>query len=65
VIETWGYGWASAIFHEFGTQVPGWEAAQVCQEEAVTRHFRLRGVAQSLLQRVPTAGATAERFACA
>src|SRR5215510_13592104 len=39
VIETWGYRWASEVFHEFGKQVTGLEAAQVRQEEAVNRHF--------------------------
>src|SRR5215831_12466150 len=38
VIETWSYRWASEIFHEFGKQVTGLEAAQVRQEEAVNRH---------------------------
>jgi hypothetical protein len=65
VIETWSYRGASEIFHEFGKQVTGLEAAQVRQEEAVTRHFRLSCVAQSLLQRAPSAGTTAERFAFA
>jgi hypothetical protein len=43
------FRWASEIFHEFGKQAPGLEAAQVRKEEVVTRHFCLRGVAQSLL----------------
>jgi hypothetical protein len=63
--ETWSYRWTSAIFHEFSKQVPGLEAAQVRKEEAVQRHFRLSGVAQSLVQRAPAAGADTERFACA
>ena len=65
VMETWSYRWASEIFHEFGKQATGLEAAQVRKEEAVTRHFRLSCVAQSLVQRVPASGSTADRFACA
>ena len=61
VIETWSYRWASEIFHEFGTQVTGLEAAQVRKEEAVTRHFRLSGVAQSIVQRAPACASTSER----
>ena len=57
VIETWSYRWASEIFHEFAKQVTGLEAAQVRKEEAVTRHFRLSCVAQSLVQRTPASGA--------
>ncbi len=34
-------------------------------EEAVTRHFRLNCVAQSILQRVHTEGSTSEKFAFA
>jgi hypothetical protein len=65
VLETWSDRWASESFHEFGKQVTGLEAAQVRKEEAVTRHFRLSGVAQSLLQRVPTSPSASERFAFA
>jgi hypothetical protein len=65
VIETWSYRWASEIFHEFGKQVTGLEAAQVRKEEAVTRHFRLSCVAQSIIQRVPTSESTSERYAFA
>jgi hypothetical protein len=65
VIETWSYRWASEVFHEFGKQVTGLEAAQVRQEEAVTRHFRLSCVAQSLIQQAPASGSTSERFAFA
>jgi hypothetical protein len=65
VLETWRYRWASEIFHEFGKPAAGLEAAQVRKEEAVTRHFRLSCVAQSLLQRAPAAGSTSERFAFA
>jgi hypothetical protein len=62
VLETWSYRWTSEIFHEFGKQVCGLEAAQVRKEEAVKRHFRLRGVAQSLLQQAPASGSETERF---
>ncbi len=65
VIETWSYRWASEIFHEFGKQVTGLEAAQVRKEEAVTRHFRLSGVAQSIVQRAPACASTSERYAFA
>jgi len=65
VLETWSYRWAAEIFHEFGKQVTGLEAAQVRKEEAVTRHFRLSCVAQSLVQRVPASGSTSDRFAFA
>ena len=65
VIETWRYRWAAEIFHAFGTQVPGLEAAQVRKAEAVTRHFRLRCVAQSLLQGTSASGAKTERCAFA
>jgi hypothetical protein len=65
VIETWSSRWASEIFHEFAKQVTGLEAAQVRKEEAVTRHFRLSCVAQSLVQRTPASGAETERFAFA
>lgn len=65
VLETWSYRWTAEIFHEFGKQVCGLEAAQVRKEEAVKRHFRLSGVAQSLLQQAPASGAETERFAFA
>jgi hypothetical protein len=65
VLETWSYRWASEIFQEFGTQVTGLESAQVRKEEAVTRHFRLRGVAQSMVQRAPASESTSERYAFA
>jgi hypothetical protein len=61
VIETWSYRWASEIFHEFGKQVTGLESAQVRKEEAVNRHFRLSGVAQSIVQRAPSSESTSER----
>lgn len=62
VIETWSYRWAAEIFHEFSKQVTGLEASQVRKEEAVTRHFRLSCVAQSLVQRVHASGMASERF---
>jgi hypothetical protein len=65
VLATWSDRWASAIFHEFGQQGTGLEAAPGRKEEAVTRPCRLRGVAQSLLQRAPAIGSTAERLAFA
>lgn len=65
VLETWSYRWAAEIFHEFGKQVTGLEAAQVRTEEAVKRHLRLSCVAQSLVQRVPASGSTSDRFAFA
>jgi hypothetical protein len=65
VLETWNYRWASEIFHEFAKQVTGLEAAQVRKEEAVTRHFRLSCIAQSLLQRAPVCPSESERFAFA
>lgn len=64
-IQTWSSRWTSEIFHEFGKQCTGFEDAQVRNEEAVTRHFRLNCVAQSILQRVHTEGATSEKFAFA
>jgi len=65
VLETWSDRWASEIVHEFGTPVPGLEAAQVRKEEAVTRHFRLSGVAPSLLPRAPVQQSTSQRDAFA
>lgn len=64
-IETWSYRWSSEIFHEFGKQGTGLESSQVRREEAVTRHFRLSCVAQSLLQHVTAEASTSERFAFA
>jgi hypothetical protein len=62
VIETWSYRWGSEVFHEFGKQVTGLEASQGRKEEAVTRHFRLSCVAQSLLQQVTAPVSTSEKF---
>jgi hypothetical protein len=65
VLETWSDRWAAEILHEFGQQVTGLEAAQGRKEAAVTRHCRLRGLAQSLVQRPPASGSTSERVAFA
>jgi hypothetical protein len=65
VIRVWSYRWPVEIFHEFCKQAVGLEASQVRKEEAVKRHFRLRSVAQSLLQRTPAGGRKSERFAFA
>ena len=65
VIRVWSYRWPTEIFHECCKQVVGLEAAQVRTEEAVKRHFRLRSLAQSLLQRAPGGGRKSERFAFA
>jgi hypothetical protein len=65
ILETWSYRWTSEVFHEFDKQVCGMEAAQVRKEEAVTRHFRLSCVAQSLLQRAPAVASKSERDAFA
>src|SRR5919197_723399 len=62
VIETWSYRWTAEIFHEFGKQVCGLEAAQVRKEEAVKRHFRLSCVAQSIFQRAPAGESKSERY---
>jgi hypothetical protein len=64
-IETWSFRWAAEVFHEFSKQGTGLEAAQVRNEEAVTRHLRLSCLAQSLLQRAPTVASTSEQFAFA
>ena len=65
MIETWSFRWAAEVFHEFSKQGTGLEAAQVRTEEAVKRHLRLRGLAQSILQRPPTIASTSEQFAFA
>jgi hypothetical protein len=62
VIQTWGYRWACEIFHEFCKQGAGFESAQVRNEEAVKRHFRLSCVAQSLLGQAACQGKKSERF---
>ena len=65
IIETWSFRWAAEVFHEFSKQGTGLEAAQVRNEEAVTRHLRLSCLAQSLLQRTPAVVSTSEQFAFA
>ncbi len=65
VIQTWSYRWACEVFHEFCKQVAGFESAQVRNQEAVKRHFRLSCVAQSLLQQATCQGKKLERFAFA
>jgi hypothetical protein len=65
IIETWSFRWAAEVFHEFSKQGTGLEAAQVRNEEAVTRHLHLSCLAQSLLQRAPTVASTSEQFAFA
>jgi hypothetical protein len=65
IIETWSFRWAAEVFHEFSKQGTGLEAAQVRNEEAVKRHFRLSCLAQSVLQRAPTVASTSEQFAFA
>jgi hypothetical protein len=62
VIETGRYRWASDLLHAFDKQGTGLAATQGRQEEAVTRHFRLSGLAQSLLQRAPVSPSASERF---
>ena len=65
MIETWSFRWAAEVFHEFSKQGTGLEAAQVRNEEAVTRHLHLSCLAQSILQRTPTLASTSEQFAFA
>lgn len=65
MIQTWSYRWACEIFHEFCKQVAGFEAAQLRNEEAVKRHFRLSCVAQSILGQATCQGKKSERFAFA
>jgi len=62
IIQTWNYRWASEIFHEFAKQVTGFEQAQVRNQEAVKRHFRLSCVAQSVVQKAEASGGKSERF---
>ena len=65
ILETWSYRWTAEVLHECDKQVCGMEAAQVRKEEAVTRHFRLSCVAQSLIQRAPAVASKSERYAFA
>jgi len=62
LIEAWNYRWPAEVFQEFSRQVAGFESAQVRNEEAVKRHFRLNCVAQSLVQRAACSGGKSERF---
>ncbi len=64
-LETWRYRGASETFHEFDKQDAGVEAAQLRNEEAVKKHFRLSCVAQSLLQSIVAQPSTSEKFAFA
>ena len=65
IIETWSFRWTAELFHAFGKQGTGLEAAQVRTEEAVKRHRRLSCVAQSLLHRAPAVASSVEKFAFA
>ncbi len=65
IIESWSFRWAAELFHEFGKQGTGLEAAQVRNQEAVNRHLRLSCVAQSLIQRAPAKASESEKFAFA
>jgi hypothetical protein len=62
VMQTWSYRWSCEVFHEVSKQHTGLESAQVRNEEAVNRHFRLSCVAQSILQPTGCSGAQSERF---
>jgi hypothetical protein len=62
VIQSWSDRWASEVFQEFGKQGCGLRSAQVRQEEAVSRHFRLSWVAQSVVQGAPAVASTSERY---
>jgi hypothetical protein len=62
IMETWSFRWTAELFHAFGKQGTGLEAAQVRTEEAVNRHLRLSCVAQSLLQRAPVVASSVEKF---
>jgi hypothetical protein len=64
-METWSFRWTAELCHAFGKQGTGLEAAQVRTEEAVKRHLRFSGVAQSLLQRAPVVASSVEKFAFA
>jgi hypothetical protein len=65
VMETWFYRWTCEIFHEVCKQEAGLEAAQVRNQEAVNRHFRLSCIAQSILQRAHCSGKQSEKFRAA
>ena len=57
IIETWSVRWTAELCHACGKQGTGLEA--------VKRHLRFSGVAQSLLQRVPVVASSVEKFAFA
>jgi hypothetical protein len=65
ILETWSSRWTAEVFHAFDKQVCGMEAAQGRKAEAVMRHFRLSGGAQSLIQRAPAMASKSERDAFA
>src|SRR5215472_12758239 len=65
IIETWTFRWTAELFHACGKQGTGLEAAQVRTEEAVKRHLRFSGVAQSLLPRAPAVASSGEKCAFA
>jgi hypothetical protein len=65
ILTSWSYRWSCELFHEFSKQSAGFEAAQVRNEEAVKRHFRLSCVVQSLLQDIAPPISTSEKFAFA
>lgn len=62
VMQTWSDRWSCEVFHEVSKQMTGLESAQVRNQEAVNRHFRLSCVAQSIVYRTPCSGAQSERF---
>ena len=57
--------WAAASLPAFGKPGTGLAAAQVRQEEAVTRHGRVRGGAPARRQRAATSAAASESGAVA
>jgi len=65
IIETWSFRWTAELFHAFGKQGTGLEAAQVRTEEAVKRNLRFSCVVQSLLQRAPVVASSVEKCAFA
>jgi hypothetical protein len=62
ILTSWSYRWPCELFHEFSKQSAGFEAAKNRKEEAVKRHFRLSGVAQTLLQDLTLPASTSEKF---
>ncbi|NJK39356.1 MAG: hypothetical protein HC920_17520 [Oscillatoriales cyanobacterium SM2_3_0] len=62
---TWSFRGPIETFHEFAKQQVGFEAAQLRNQEAVTRHFCLSCVAQSALQHASCQGQKSEKFAFA